>query len=65
MRKKFLKYSIIFVLFMLLFIPSKALAATDYEISKYDINIVVNEDNTFDITETITAFFYEPKHRNI
>ena len=34
----------------------------DYVIDKYDINIVVNENNTFDITETITAYFNVPKH---
>lgn len=34
----------------------------DYVIDKYDVNIVVNEDNTFDITETITAYFNMAKH---
>ncbi len=34
----------------------------EYVIDKYDINIVVNEDNTFNITETITACFHVPKH---
>ena len=34
----------------------------DYVIDKYDINIVVNENNTFDITETITAYFNVSKH---
>ncbi len=34
----------------------------DYVIDKYDVNIKVNEDNTFDITETITAYFNDPKH---
>lgn len=33
-----------------------------YVIDKYDVNIVVNENNTFDITETITAYFNVPKH---
>ncbi|NTW91025.1 MAG: DUF2207 domain-containing protein, partial [Erysipelotrichaceae bacterium] len=28
----------------------------------YDVNIVVNEDNSFDITETINAYFNYPKH---
>ena len=31
-------------------------------IDKYDINIVVNENNTFDITENITAYFNVAKH---
>ncbi len=34
----------------------------DYVIDKYNIDIVVNENNTFDITETITAYFNVPKH---
>lgn len=34
----------------------------DYEITSYDINMVVNENNTFDITETITAYFNIAKH---
>ncbi len=34
----------------------------DYVINSYDINMVVNENNTFDITETITAYFNVPKH---
>lgn len=33
-----------------------------YVIDKYDIKINVNENNTFDITETITAYFNVPKH---
>lgn len=40
----------------------------EYIIEKYDVNMVVNENNTFDITETITAYFNNPKHgiiRNI
>ena len=34
----------------------------DYVLDKYDINIKVNEDNTFDVVETITAYFNKPKH---
>ncbi len=34
----------------------------DYVIDKYDINIIVNENNTLDITETITAYFNVAKH---
>lgn len=39
-----------------------------YVIDKYDVDIVVNENNTYDVTETITAYFNSPKHgiyRNI
>ena len=34
----------------------------DYEITDYDIDMVVNENNTFDITETITTYFNVEKH---
>ncbi len=34
----------------------------DYVIDKYDVDIVVNENNTFDITENITAYFNKDKH---
>ena len=34
----------------------------EYVIDKYDINIVVNEDNTFDIEEDLTVFFNTKKH---
>ena len=45
-------------------IPSKSneYSSYDYVIDKYDINIIVNENNTFDITETITAYFNVAKH---
>ena len=44
--------------------PSKNFqySSYDYVIDKYDINIIVNENNTFDITETITAYFNVSKH---
>lgn len=50
--------------------PSKnsQYSSYDYVIDKYDVNIVVNENNTLDITETITAYFNTSKHgifRNI
>lgn len=34
----------------------------DYVIDKYNVDIIVNENNTFDVTETITAYFNVPKH---
>ena len=48
----------------LILTPSKnsLYASRDYVIDKYDINIIVNENNTFDITETITAYFNISKH---
>lgn len=34
----------------------------DYVIDNYDINVIVNENNTFDITEKITAYFNVSRH---
>ena len=42
--------------------PSSIYASSDYVIDKYDINAVVNDDNSFVITETITAYFNAPRH---
>ena len=48
----------------LILTPSKnsLYASRDYVIDKYDINNIVNENNTLDITETITAYFNVSKH---
>lgn len=40
----------------------EAYAYQDYVINAYDVNVVVYENNTLDITETITAYFNMPKH---
>ena len=44
--------------------PSKIndYSSYDYVLDKYDVNIKVNEDNTFDVIETITTYFNKPKH---
>ncbi|MBE6157467.1 MAG: DUF2207 domain-containing protein [Firmicutes bacterium] len=34
----------------------------DYTINKYDVKMIINENNTLDITETITAYFNVAKH---
>lgn len=34
----------------------------DYIIDAYDVDIKVNEDNTFDITETVSVYFNVRKH---
>lgn len=69
---KFIKKISIFVL--LLFVSTKSVNASlfpsesslyrsnDYVIDSYDINIKVNENNTYDITENITAYFNTYKH---
>ena len=71
------KISFFIVIFLSLFISCpKALEAPiqntpsqndkykdySYVIDKYDINVKVNENNSFDITETITAHFNTEKH---
>lgn len=63
--KKYLK-NICTLFFLLVFAFSNKASAvsssSDYTIQSYDIDIVVNEDNTFDITENITAYFNVSKH---
>ena len=34
----------------------------DYVINSYNIDMIVKQDNTFDITERIEAYFNKPKH---
>ena len=54
---------LIFLIIMYICLFTKSIYATsDYKIESYDINMVVNEDNTFNITETIKAYFNVPKH---
>ena len=53
----------IIAIFMISFMPLNVMAAEyDYTLNSYDVNINVNENNTFDITETIDAFFNTEKH---
>ena len=47
---------------ILLSIFNKVDAISDYTITNYDIDMTVNEDNTFDITEKINVYFNFPKH---
>lgn len=62
MKKKYIKYFILMVICLLCFIPNKTYASSTYTITDYDINMEVNEDNTFDITETITVYFNTSSH---
>ena len=50
------------ILFFFLLIPFGAKADNGYYISDYNIKINVNEDNSYDITENITADFLENRH---
>ncbi len=78
MKKFLTKYNFaaIFIALAIIFVPSKINTIAlenkpsqnskynsyEYVIDNYDININVNENNTFDITENITAYFNIPKH---
>ena len=65
MSKKIIGVFIFIFIFLIIGIfPNKSLAtsSTGYTIDSYDINMKVNENNTFDITETIVADFASSKH---
>lgn len=68
MKKQYLKYILFISIILLCILLNKVLAITSsggYTIDNYNINMVVNEDNTFDITEEITTYFDSARHRNI
>lgn len=68
MKKRCFKYIFAFILLIIVIMPNKSWAITsagDYTIENYDIDMVVNEDNTFNITENITVYFSARRHRNI
>lgn len=63
--RKYLKYILTIIFFVMVIVPNKVSAvsfSTGYIITSYNIDMVVNEDNTFNITETITAYFTTSKH---
>ena len=67
MRNKIINICLIFIILIIISIPNISNAVItrhkyDYTIEEYHINMVVNEDNTFDITETITTNFNISKH---
>lgn len=63
MKQKYLKYILSFIIAILFFIPTDSFASTsEYTIESYNIDMIVNENNTFDITETITTYFNVSKH---
>jgi len=61
--KTIIKLSMIVALLWGLSIPIHANNSYQpYEITAYDVQVVVNEDNTYRINETITVFFNEARH---
>ena len=62
-KNKYISRLFFAVLLFLIISPIKANAdSSDYVIKSYDIDIVVNENNTLDITETIDVYFYDDSH---
>lgn len=65
MKQKILSGIFVIIMCFILLRPNQSLAATSssgYTIQSYNINMIVNEDNTFDITENITVNFDVAKH---
>ncbi len=71
MNRKYIKCFLILIIGILCTLPCTLSNATSYSymdnyngyvIENYNIDMVVNENNTFDITETIIANFYVSKH---
>ena len=68
MKKQYLKYILFILTILFCILPNKVFAIRSsggYIIDNYNINMVVNEDNTFDVTEEITTYFDSARHRNI
>ena len=59
MMKKLVIAAFVLVLFLL---PQTASAASNFWIEDYDIQVVVNEDDTYEVTETIKVHFTLPSH---
>ena len=60
MNKKIIGvFMLIFIIAIMLVLPNQSFAVSSlgYTIDSYDINMKVNENNTYDITETIVANF--------
>lgn len=65
MKKQYLKCIFAFILLLIIIVPTNSFSISSsggYTIESYDIDIVVNENNTFDITERITTNFSTTKH---
>lgn len=72
MKRRY-SYCAVLVLVLTLLVPSTVFASYneedteytilyDYEINSYSVNVIVNEDNSMDITEILGVNFNEPKH---
>ena len=65
MKQKILSGIFVIIMCFILLIPNQSLgviSTREYDIQSYNINMIVNEDNTFDITENIIVYFNVAKH---
>ena len=63
MNRKLIGVFLVVLLTMLLIFPNISMAdGGRYTIKSYDVNMKVNENNTYDITETINANFTANSH---
>ena len=65
MKHKILSAIFVIVMCSICIMPNQSLAETqtgEYTIQSYNIDMIVNEDNTFDITEDITVYFNVARH---
>ncbi len=60
MRKKVALFVVVLISAIFLQVPAYALEA--FEIKAYDVKMIVRDDNTYDITETIDVEFSQQRH---
>ena len=62
LKNIFSKVLLIFIFLLLLTFPCSYASSSEYVINGYNVDMKVNENNTFDITENISVDFITPKH---
>lgn len=65
MKQKILSVMFVIIMCFIFLIPNQSLGITEddgYTIQAYNINMNVNENNTFDITENINVYFNSSRH---
>ena len=53
---------LIAILILPVMVQGATYGSSDYEISSYDVEINISSDNVYEVTETIVADFFVPKH---
>ena len=62
MKKIIALILLITILILPVMVHGATYGTSDYKISSYDVEITINSDNVYEITETIVADFFVPKH---